>query len=373
MTIYNILQNYNWDEVKSSIYSKTPKDVDIALSTSKPSLEDFKALISPAAKPYLEQMAALSRNATLKRFGKTVQMYAPLYLSNVCYNGCIYCGFSFKNKIKRKTLTDEEILIEAKAIKALGYDHILLVSGEADNIVDLNYFINAIRIVKPYFSNISMEVQPLDQDEYLALHNEGVYAVLVYQETYNQGNYNYYHPKGKKSHYQYRVETPDRIGASHMHKAGLGVLLGLDDWRANSFYCAVHLDYLQRTYWQTKYSISFPRIRPASGVEFQYQHVTDSDLVQLICAYRLFNNDVELSISTRETPKFRDNIIKLGITSISAGSKTNPGGYAVEPQALEQFVVNDARSCDEVFKMIQKQGYEPIWKDWDRTYNSISK
>jgi 2-iminoacetate synthase len=366
--ITDVLKYYNWNDIQRSIYNKSSKDVEIALSKQKLSLEDFKSLLSPAAKPYLEIMANLSRDITIKRFGKIMQLYIPLYLSNECFNSCIYCGFNFNNKIKRKTLTTDEIKTEILAIKKLGYDHILLVSGEAENLVNIKYFINAIDIIKPYFSNISFEVQPLEQNEYEALHKAGAYAVLIYQETYNPETYKIYHPKGKKSNYNYRLETPDRIGKSKMHKIGLGTLLGLDDWRTNSFFCALHLDYLQKNYWQTKFSISFPRIRPAKGLNFNYQHVSDSDLVQLICAYRLFNNDVELSISTRENSYFRDNVIKLGITSISAESKTNPGGYAVNIDALEQFSIGDHRKTADVCNMIRKQGYEPVWKDWDKDF-----
>ncbi len=165
--------------------------------------------------------------------------------------------------------------------------------------------------------------------------------------------------------FDYRLETPDRIGNSGVHKIGLGVLLGLEDWRIDSFFCALHLDYLSRKYWQTKYSISFPRIRPAEGVSIGNRIIADRDLVQLIAAYRLFNEDIELSISTREPEKFRDNIIKLGITTMSAGSKTNPGGYFVEPESLEQFEIDDSRSPVEISEMIKKQGYEPVWKDWE--------
>lgn len=355
----------DWDETKSSIYGKSALDVERALRKPKRDLEDFKALISPAAAPYLEQMAALSQQLTQERFGKTIQMYIPMYLSNECQNICTYCGFSLDVKIDRKTLTDEEILAEVKIIKSMGYDHILIVTGEANKTVGVEYFLNAIELIKPYFSNIAMEVQPLDQEDYEKLIAAGLNTVLVYQETYHKDDYKIHHPKGKKSNFDYRVDTHDRLGKAGIHKMGLGVLFGLEDWRTDTFYCASHLDYLERTYWKTKYSISFPRLRPCAGGINLKSVMTDRELVQLICAYRIFNQEVELSMSTRESESFRNNIIKLGVTSISADSKTDPGGYANPEVNLEQFEIDDKRSTDSFIEVIKKQGYEPVFKDWD--------
>jgi 2-iminoacetate synthase len=365
-----IFNSYSWKEVEASILSKTKADVESALSRSKRNLEDFKALISPAAVPYLEQMAYLSRSITQKRFGKTIQMYIPLYLSNECQNICTYCGFSLDNKMKRITLEEKQLLKEVEVIKSFGYDHVLLVSGEANKTVGVDYFKNVLRIIRPFFSNISMEVQPLEQEEYEELKPWGLNTVLVYQETYNKEEYKKHHPKGKKSNFNYRLETPDRLGKSGIHKIGLGTLIGLEDWRTDAFYTALHLSYLEKKYWKTKYSISFPRLRPAEGVLQPKVTVSDRELLQLICAYRIFNEELELSLSTRENEKFRDKIIPLGITSISAGSKTNPGGYSVEKESLEQFEINDERSPAEMEKVIQGLGYEAVWKDWDHSIQS---
>jgi len=342
MMFKEIFNQYHWDEVQESIYAKTSLDVEMALSSHRRTLEDFKALISPAAAPYLEEMAQLSHQLTQKRFGNTIQMYAPIYLSNVCTNFCTYCGFNFDNKIKRKTL--------------------------AKQVVHIDYFKNAIEIIKPHFANISIEVQPLDQEEYEKLRQAGIYAVLVYQETYNQEKYPEYHPKGRKANFDYRLETPDRAGKAGIHKIGVGVLLGLEDWRTDSFFCALHLDYLQKKYWQTKYSVSFPRIRPAEGVLPPNVVVSDREMVQLICAYRLRYENVELSISTRESEQFRNNIIKLGVTSMSAGSKTNPGGYTLDTESLEQFAISDERSSRQMAEYISSINYEPVWKDWDKSF-----
>ncbi|MBV7441336.1 2-iminoacetate synthase ThiH [Weeksellaceae bacterium TAE3-ERU29] len=364
----DVLALYDWDETLKSIHQKTEKDVLRALSHSKRDLEDFKALISPSAQPYLEQMAQESHARTRKRFGNTMQMYAPMYLSNVCHNVCTYCGFSFTNQIPRRTLTDAEILKEAEFIRNKGYEHILLVTGEANRTVGVDYLYNAIQLLRPYFANISIEVQPLKQEEYEHLKEAGLYATLVYQETYHKETYRQHHPKGKKSNFDFRLETPDRLGRAGLHKIGIGALLGLEDWRADSFFTALHLKYLQKAYWRTKYSISFPRLRPFSGGLEPKVAMTNADLVQLICAYRLLDEDIELSISTRESAKLRDHLVHLGITSMSAESKTNPGGYAVEPQSLEQFEISDERTTEDVYKMLVNNKIEPVWKDWEKAW-----
>lgn len=367
-TFKTIFDSYNWEEIKQNIYDKTIVDVERALSKTKRDLEDFKALISPAAQAYLEQMAQLSQQLTQKRFGKTIQMYIPLYLSNECQNICTYCGFSFTNKIPRKTLSDKEIIKEVEFIKSLGYDHILIVTGESEKRVGIAYLENAIRIIRPYFSHISIEVQPLEQNEYERLITVGVNTVLVYQETYHQEDYKKHHPKGKKSNFYYRLETHDRLGKAGIYKMGLGVLIGLEDWRTDSFFTALHLKYLEKNYWQAKYSISFPRLRPHSGGLELKVEMSDKELVQLICAYRLLDEEIELSVSTRESEKFRNNIIKLGATTLSAESKTNPGGYVVEKQSLEQFEISDERPTAAIDHIIRQQGYEPVYKDWEKCY-----
>lgn len=366
----DVFSAFAWEEVKGSIFAKTAREVERALAAPKRSLEDFKALLSPAALPYLEPMAELSHQLTQKRFGKVIQLYVPLYLSNECQNICTYCGFSLDNKIRRRTLTEPELMREVEAIKGMGYEHVLLVTGEANGTVGVPYFKKVLQRIGPYFAHVSMEVQPLEQQDYQELIPLGLNTVLVYQETYHREEYRKHHPKGKKSNFLYRLQTPDRLGRAGIHKIGLGVLFGLEDWRTDSFFTALHLEYLERTYWKTRYSISFPRLRPFSGGLAPKVEMTDKELVQLICAYRLFNQEVELSLSTRETQKLRDHLIKLGITAMSAGSKTNPGGYAVDTQSLEQFEISDERSPGEIAEVIRQQGYEPVWKDWDGIYNA---
>ncbi len=369
MTFQTLFDTYDWDKITDDIYAKTSNDVESALQNTHRNLEDFKALISPAAIPYLEQMAQLSQQRTLQRFGKTMQLFVPMYLSNECQNICTYCGFSLDNKIPRTTLRMAQIDREVQQIKKHPFDHILLVTGEANKTVGVAYFQQALKHIRPHFSNIAIEVQPLDQNDYVLLMEEGVSSVLVYQETYHRAEYKKHHPKGKKSNFNYRLDTPDRLGKAGMKKIGLGVLIGLEDWRTDSFFTALHLAYLEKTYWQSKYSISFPRLRPAEGLIDPKIPMNNKELVQLICAYRLLNDEVELSLSTREHPVFRDHAFKLGITSMSAGSKTNPGGYAVEAESLEQFETSDERPADKIVDMLELSGYEVVWKDWDASFD----
>ncbi|CAM3788207.1 2-iminoacetate synthase ThiH [Flavobacterium cucumis] len=367
-TFKSVFENYDWNTIQNKIYLTTEKEVKNSLVKTKKSLDDFLIFISPAAKPFLEEMAQTSHLLTKKRFGKIIQMYAPMYLSNECQNICTYCGFSLDNKIRRKTLTEEEIFIEITELKKAGFDTILLVTGEASHKVNIDYFLKAVTQIKEHFSSILVEVQPLSTEEYQQLHSTGVHSVMIYQETYHREVYKEYHPKGKKSNFDFRLETPDRIGEAGIHKIGLGVLLGLEDWRTDSFFNALHIDYLQKKYWKSNYSVSFPRLRPAEGIIEPNFIMEDSDLLQLICAYRLWNEDLEISISTRENEKFRDNIIPLGVTSMSAGSKTNPGGYIVDVESLEQFETSDERSAQTIAKIISEKGYQPIWKNWDKSY-----
>jgi 2-iminoacetate synthase len=366
----SVFERYEWDQVFWNVHSKTAADVERALAKPRRDLEDFAALISPAAAPYLEQMARLSQEITLRRFGRTIQLYAPLYLSNECQNICTYCGFSQDNDLERKTLNAAEILREIEALKSMGYEHVLLVTGEANKTVGMDYFRKAFTLIRPHFSQLSLEVQPLEEEDYRELASLGLHSVLVYQETYRRETYKIHHPKGRKSNFSYRLETPDRLGRAGVHKIGLGVLVGLEDWRTDSFFNALHLRYLSRTYWRTKYSISFPRLRPHAGGVTPKSVMSDRELVQLMCAYRLLDPDVELSISTRESEHFRNHVIPLGVTTFSAGSKTNPGGYACEPESLEQFEISDERSPGQIAAVIRAAGYEPVWKDWDRGYRA---
>ena len=374
MSFVKQFKQLNWHDISMSIYAKTAQDVEVALSKPKRNLEDFKALISPAAEPYLEQMAQLSYSATRNRFGNTMSLYIPLYLSNLCANACTYCGFSMENRIKRRTLNKQEVEDEVKAIKQMKFDSVLLVTGEHETKVGMNYFREMVPLIKQQFNYLAMEVQPLNQQDYAELKTLGLDAVMVYQETYHPSTYARHHLRGNKMDFDYRLDTPDRLARAGIDKIGIGALIGLDEWRTDCFYVAAHLEYLERTYWQTRYSISFPRLRPCEGESsnnlLQPKSVmTDKQLVQLICAYRLLNPEVELSLSTRESPMFRDNVLPLGITSMSAASKTQPGGYASDEVELEQFEISDERSAASVESMIRAKGFDPVWRDWHSAYS----
>ena len=372
----DLFEQTSWEDTSVAISSVTPSMVERALDRKGTGgLEDFRALVSSAAVDYLEPMARLSHELTRQRFGDGVRLFAPMYLSNECQNICDYCGFSLTNAVPRKTLTASEIIAEASVLSKQGFEHVLLVTGEAQRKVHLQYFRDALRVLRPHFANLSMEVQPLEQHEYESLASEGLHSVLVYQETYHSRSYRSHHPKGKKSNMIWRLETPDRLGAAGVKKIGLGCLYGLtEDWRTDAFFAALHLDYLERTYWRSTYSMSFPRMRPHEGETPPDANITDRDVVQLLCAYRIFNHELELTLSTRESPMFRDHAFKLGVTTMSAGSRTEPGGYASKDadETLEQFSISDDRSPAEVARMLVSAGYEPVWKDWDASYDCHS-
>ena len=365
------LKQNDWDETTSRIAAKTARDVETALGRETAlSVDDFMALISPAARPYLEQMARKSRRITRERFGKTISMYIPLYVSNACTNHCVYCGFNHSNPLQRITLTQEQIKAECEAIRRLGpFENLLIVSGEFPAVNGPDYLEQVLHTARPYFHNLTVEVMPLKQRDYERLAASGLNGVVCFQETYHREAYNQYHPRGMKSIFDWRVNGFDRMGAAGLHKIGMGVLIGLEDWRTDVTMMARHLQYLRRHYWRTRFSVNFPRMCPAEGGYQPKVVMTDAELAQLTFAFRLFDNDVDISYSTRESPAFRANMMQLGVTSMSAGSKTEPGGYVSTPDALEQFEVTDSRTPMQVAAEIAALGYEPVWKDWDRRYD----
>ncbi len=374
------LEKISWEQTTRDIYNKTDKDVQRALNKTYLDVEDFKALISPVALPYLEIMAQLSQKYTQERFGKTISMFVPLYITNSCTNSCIYCGFNHHNPMKRIILTEEEMVNEYKAIKKLApFENLLLVTGENPAKAGVDYIEKALQLAKPFFSNLQIEVMPLKSEDYERLTHSGLNGVICFQETYNKANYNIYHPRGMKSKFEWRVNGFDRMGQGGVHKIGMGVLIGLEEWRTDVTMMAHHLRYLQKKYWKTRYSVNFPRMRPSTNGGFQPNVVmTDKELAQLTFAMRIFDHDVDISYSTRESAEFRSHMATLGVTTMSAESKTEPGGYFSYPQTLEQFHVSDERKAIEVDRSLRGLGLIPVYKDWDQSfdcsqYNALHK
>ncbi len=364
------LSQYSWEETTERIMAKRAADVETALGKQRLTIDDFMALVSPAAAPYLEVMARLSRRYTQERFGKTISMYIPMYITNSCSNSCVYCGFNRHNKFDRVILTPEQIERECRAIRRLApFDNLLLVTGENPRAAGVDYIERALGICRPYFNNLSIEVMPLSSEDYYRLTQAGLNGVVCFQETYNRTNYKLYHPAGMKSDFEWRLGGFDRMGQAGVHKIGMGVLIGLEDWRTDVTMMARHLRYLRKHYWKTRYSINFPRMCPAEGGYQPKVVMTDRELAQLTFAFRIFDHDVDISYSTRECAALRNGMATLGVTSMSAGSKTDPGGYEVYPQSLEQFAVSDERTPAQVAADLRSAGYEAVWKDWDKVFD----
>ena len=355
------------DGLRARSNAATPEGVERALASSRRSLEDFAALLSRAARPRLEDMARLAHETTLRRFGRTIHLFAPVYLSSECVSTCRYCGFSAGNDIARRTLAPQEVLVEARTLTAQGFRHLLLVAGEHARVVSKDYLVECVRALAPDVPSISVEVQVWDTETYRRLVDAGCEGLVVYQETYDRGTYAGVHLKGKKRNYDWRLAALDRGASGGMRRLGLGVLLGLHhDWRADALALAVHARAVVRRWWRCEVTISLPRLRPAAGGYEPAAPIGDLDFVQLVCALRLFLPDVGLVLSTREAPSLRDSLLPLGITHMSAGSHTEPGGYAAPSGAEPQFAVSDTRSPAEVAQVLRQAGYDPVWKDWQR-------
>ena len=373
----------------------TAASIRAALQKDQPTLADFAQLISPAAGESLEELCRRSQALTRQRFGKVIRLFAPLYLSNECVNNCSYCGFSRDNPILRVTLSVEEVVREARALAAQGFRNILLVAGEHPKFVGNGYMADCVRALHEFVPSLSLEVGPMTAEDYRPLVAAGADGLVVYQETYDRDIYAAMHTAGPKRDFNWRLETPERAYAAGFRRVGIGALHGLADWRREALAVAAHAAFLLRHCWKAQVTISLPRLRPCAGEFQQLTHMSDRELAQLICALRLFLPDAGLVLSTREPAKLRDGLIPLGVTMISAGSHTEPGGYTgagkekihhtergriVElasgasewaatsgraTNATGQFEIADERSPEEMSALIRSLGYEPVWKDWD--------
>ena len=352
-------------QLQAQIQAAGEEDILRVLRSDHLHTGDLAALLSPAADTYLAAMAARSAAITALRFGRTTQIYAPLYVSSFCTNRCSYCGFSADNKIERRLLSLAEAEAEAMLLHQRGFNHILLVSGEAPAKLGVDYLEKLALRLRNRFAAISIEVQPLSTGEYARLFAAGITGVAIYQETYDRKTYEKVHLSGMKCDFDYRLDTPARAAAGSMREVGIGVLLGLSDWRAEGLALGMHLAWLRKNFWRTGLTVSFPRLRPAAGDFQPLYEVTERDLSHLIFALRLFDPDVGIILSTREEARYRNGMIGLGPTRYSAGSCTAPGGYSNPEITGEQFAIGDHRTIDEVCAAISRKGFDPVRKDWD--------
>lgn len=365
MSFADYFRAFDIESLREVCQNVSKDDVRRLLAKQAWQLADLPALISPAASEFLEPMAVVSKQLTEQRFGRTVNLFVPLYLSNECYNRCTYCGFSMDLDYARKTLTDDELRQEAKVLLDKGFRHILLLTGEAPDKAGVEYLDRMVRILKPDFASIGLEVQPLKTESYERLIAAGVTSLTVFQETYHRDSYMIFHLSGKKSRFDFRLETADRAGEAGFSRINLGALLGLYDWRYEALALGQHVAYLKKKYWRSQIGISVPRIQKVAGGFTAPYPVSDAALVQYILAFRLVFPDLLISLSTRESARFRDQLVPLGITEMSAESSTEPGGYSGQ-ETGEQFEISDDRSLQDVCGMLQQKGYDPLIKDWSQ-------
>ena len=360
-----------------------------------PVLEKFKRLLNPVNDEEFEKLAQLSAKITRQNFGYTMRLFAPLYLSNECINNCTYCGFSRSNAILRVTLNIDQIVAEAEHLHSLGFRSLLLVAGEHPKFVSEGYLEECIKAIRNFIPSIALEVGPMETSEYQKMVTSGCEALIVYQETYDRSTYKNLHTSGPKKDFNWRLECPERAYHGGFRRIGIGALFGLSEWENEALALASHLAYLQRKCWKANYTVSFPRIRPAAGGFNPTHNLSDKDFLQLVFAFRISFPEVGIILSTRESESLRNNISKLGITSMSAGSHTEPGGYTGKgtddlhytvrgkrielhsddnsnsfcstQSATEQFEINDARSPKEICEILIENGLDPVWKDWDQS------
>jgi 2-iminoacetate synthase len=359
-----------------------------------PLVRRFEGLIAPKSDNEFELMAVKSRALTLQNFGRTMRLFAPLYLSNECINNCRYCGFSRDNPILRVTLSIDEIVAEGRHLSQAGFRHVLLVAGEHPKFSGRDYLGECVRALAPDFSSISIEVGPMTKEEYEGIVDLGAEGLVVYQETYNRAVYAEHHTAGPKRDFNWRLDCAERGYKAGFRRLGIGVLFGLSEWRQDALALAAHVEYLLKHCWQAQISVSLPRLRPAAGGFQPVFSMSDRELAQLVCAFRIVFPQVSIVLSTRERASLRDALASLGVTMMSAGSHTEPGGYTrqggdhlhrtlrgriVAPEfqdgedqlATGQFEISDARSPDEIAAFLRGRGFEPVWKDWDQALAGV--
>ncbi len=366
MSFFQIIEQYQGFDFERFFDQVTDADIEHSLRKEKPTATDLLNLLSPKAAGYLEAMAQKAHQLTVQFFGRTIQLFIPLYISNHCSNQCAYCGFNHENDIYRRKLTIAEIEEEALAIARTGMQHVLFLTGEAQHLTPIEYLVDAATCLKRHFASVAIEVYPLEVEEYRRLQQAGVDGMTLFQETYNQEVYQRVHRAGKKREYHWRLNGPERAAQGGMRTVNLGPLLGLAEPRSEIFFTALHARYLENKYLETEVAISLPRFNEAEG-DFQPDYlVDDKTFVQFMTALRIFLPRAGLTISTRENAAFRDRILPLGATRYSAGSSTGVGGYTeIKVAQTPQFEITDDRNVSEVAAAIKARGYQPIYKDWD--------
>jgi 2-iminoacetate synthase len=363
MSFYQEYTRYKEIDFTTFFDQVTENDVQRVLAQDNINKDDFLTLLSPIASNYLEEMAQKAHELTVQHFGRIIFLYAPLYLANYCVNQCAYCGFNVENGFKRDKLTLNQVEEEAKAIVEKGIKELVILTGESRKHSPVSYIKDSVKILKEYFSSLAIEVYPMETEEYKELVGAGVDGLTLYQEAYNKDIYDEVHIKGPKKDYRFRLDAPERGCQAGMRRVNIGPLLGLDNWRKETFFAGLHANYLQNKYLDTEISLSLPRLRPHLGSFQPNSIVDDPALVQIILAYRLFLPRVGISLSTRESEEFRDNLLPLGITKMSAESSTAVGGYA-QDKGEKQFDISDDRTVAEVKEFLLTRGYQPIFKDW---------
>ncbi len=369
------LASWTEEHIRDLIRRATPSDVTRALARESCHPEDLAALLSLQAAPRLEEMAHLAQRLTRRYFGRTIGLFVPLYLSNICRSDCTYCGYAARSRSKgsRHTLKPAEIRTECETLARKGFQNILLLTGEAPKVTSVQYLADAVAIAREYFAAVSVEVYAMDEDDYRNLVAVGLEGVTLFMETYHRQTYSQVHLGGRKKDFDYRLGALERAGRAGVRRLGLGALLGLFDWRLDGFWIALHARYLQKECWQSAISVSFPRLRAVPPRHTIQYPLTDREFVQLILALRIFLPEVGFILSTREQAELRDKLIPLGVTMMSAGSSTRPGGYSTYgEETLEQFEIEDSRSPAEVAEAIRRAGYDPVWKDFDRAFHGAS-
>ncbi len=366
MSFMNVVKQFEDFDFDAYFSSVTLSDIQQSLRRDHLEPYDLLNLLSELAQDVLEEMAQKAQQVTQQYFGRTIGMYAPLYISDYCSNHCTYCGFNCASDAKRLKLSIDQIEQEARVISDMGIRHILVLTGEAPAQTPMSYLKETVEVLKKYFSSIGIEMFPMDEDAYRQLKNAGVDSLTVYQETYDQKIYKQVHLKGKKADYQYRLLTPERGAKAGFRSVNIGPLFGLGEPGPEAFLAGLHAKYLEQTFPDVEVSLSLPRMTKAAGGIAPRYTLSDRRFVQFILAWRLFIPRLGISVSTRESAQFRDRLLNLGVTRYSAGSKTDVGGYALKDQeATPQFEVTDIRSVDEVSQMIRKNGFQPVFKDWE--------